>query len=102
MIDAKLRELERAWRGTGAVADESAYLHERVRAGALSYARLELAAYCGHAAAIAAFEDAANLQRRRDRHQDAPACSQDTKRIGHGGLRNTMRSDEWAACRKLG
>ncbi len=50
MSDAVLRDLERRWRQTRSVDDEAAYLLRRVRAGALSQARLDLAAYCGHAA----------------------------------------------------
>lgn len=51
MSDQRLRELERRWRETGAVVDEAAYLLERVRVGDLDLERLELAAYCGSAAA---------------------------------------------------
>lgn len=47
MSDERLRELERRWKETGAVADEAAYLLERVRIGSLTPTRLELAAYCG-------------------------------------------------------
>ncbi len=54
MSDTKLRELERRWKETGTVADEAAYLLERVRAGNLTRERLELAAYCGHEGAISA------------------------------------------------
>lgn len=50
MSDARLREAERRWRESGALADEAAWLRERVRAGALDDARLRLAAYVGHAA----------------------------------------------------
>lgn len=38
--DERLRELERAWRHTGSVDDEVAYLRERVRAGTLDERRL--------------------------------------------------------------
>jgi len=48
MSDAKLRELERRWKETGAVEDQAAYLLERVRVGDLEREKLELAAYCGH------------------------------------------------------
>lgn len=51
MTDAKLRELERRWRETGAVEDETAYLQERVRAGTLDDHRLALAATMGCAGA---------------------------------------------------
>lgn len=54
MSDARLRELERRWRETGAVDDEAAYLLERVRSGDLDSRRLHAAADCGHAAACAA------------------------------------------------
>jgi hypothetical protein len=52
MSDTKLRALERRWKETGTVEDETAYLQERVRAGTLSQETLERAARCGHAAAI--------------------------------------------------
>lgn len=51
MTDTRLQELERAWRASGSVEDEAAYLRERVRVGELTQERLELAAYCGHAGA---------------------------------------------------
>ena len=54
MSDARLRELERRWRESGSTEDEAAYLRERVRVGDLTQERLELAAYCGNAASIAA------------------------------------------------
>jgi hypothetical protein len=54
MSDTKLRDLERRWKETGTVDDETAYLLERVRVGDLRRERLELAAYCGHEAASAA------------------------------------------------
>lgn len=47
MSDRNLRELERRWRESGAPEDEAAYLLGRVRAGDLSWGRLELAARCG-------------------------------------------------------
>jgi hypothetical protein len=52
--DERLRELERKWKSTRSVEDHAAYLQARVRAGDLEADRLELAAYCGHAAARAA------------------------------------------------
>lgn len=56
MSDARLRELERRWRESGAIEDEAAYLHERMRVGALPPAKLTSAALCRHPAAlIAAF-----------------------------------------------
>lgn len=54
MADERLRELERRWRETGAPGDEAAFLLERVRAGTLAREKLELAAWCGHAAALLA------------------------------------------------
>lgn len=51
MSDARLRELERTWRATDAVADEAALLAEQVRAGVLEPQRLQLAAELGHEAA---------------------------------------------------
>lgn len=53
MSDARVRELERRWRETGAVDDEAAFLMERVRVGDLPKEGLELAAYCGHEASQA-------------------------------------------------
>lgn len=57
MSDARLRALERAWKESGSVADEAAYLRERVRTGEVAPERLALAAYLGHAAALAAQAD---------------------------------------------
>ncbi len=51
MTDARLRDLERRFVATGALADEAALLAERVRAGRLAPARLRLAAALGHPAA---------------------------------------------------
>lgn len=59
MADSRLRDLERRFRETGAVADEGAYLAERVRAGDLDRDRLVLAAYCEHPAAREALGSAA-------------------------------------------
>lgn len=50
MSDAKLRELERRWKKTGAGEDEAAYLLERVRVGELSQERLEAASLAGDTA----------------------------------------------------
>jgi hypothetical protein len=49
--DSKLRDAERRWQQTGAVEDEAALLQEQLRAGELSEARVQLAAWLGHAAA---------------------------------------------------
>lgn len=54
MSDEALREAERRWRATGHVEDEARLLLEQLRAGQLSAERLELAAYCGHGAALVA------------------------------------------------
>ncbi len=54
MSDARLRELERRWRESGAVEDEAALLRERLRQGALGSSRLELAADLGHPGAASA------------------------------------------------
>lgn len=51
MTDTRLRELERRFRASGAVEDEAAWLAARVRAGELSRAALELAAWVAHPAA---------------------------------------------------
>jgi hypothetical protein len=52
--DEGLRDLERLWKATGSLEDEAAFLRERVRAGRLEPAALELAARLGYAAARAA------------------------------------------------
>lgn len=52
--DADLRELERRFRETGSVEDEAAWLRARVKTGDLEQSKLELAAYCGHQAAVEA------------------------------------------------
>lgn len=59
MTDSRLRNLERRWRDSGSLADEAAYLLERVRAGELQRDQLELAAYCGYVAAAMAIREAA-------------------------------------------
>ena len=51
MLDSRAKVLERRWRSTGSVADEAAWLTERVRCGDLSVDRISLAAYCGSEAA---------------------------------------------------
>ncbi|MEZ6189585.1 MAG: hypothetical protein R3F62_31865 [Planctomycetota bacterium] len=51
MSDSRLQELRKAWKASGSVEDEAAYLRERVRGGDLTVERLALAARCGHAAA---------------------------------------------------
>jgi hypothetical protein len=51
--DLRLREAQRR-ASTGGVADEAALIVERLRVGTLTRERLELAAFCGHAAAQAA------------------------------------------------
>lgn len=53
MTDARLRALERVWRETGRSEDEQAWLQARLRAGALGPERLALAAWLGHAPALA-------------------------------------------------
>lgn len=54
MSDERARALERAWRRSGSVADEAAFLRERLRAGEVSLDRLQLAAHLAHPAARAA------------------------------------------------
>ena len=72
MSDAKLRELERRWKETGAVEDEAAYLLERVRVGELTQERLELAAYCGHDGAKRAIPSDRPFTRDHVRSADTP------------------------------
>lgn len=52
MTDQRLRRLEREVAASPSLESEAALLRERLRAGALSLERLELAAYCGHEAAL--------------------------------------------------
>ncbi len=54
MTDARIRELERRWRDSGAAEDEGALLLERLRTGAVTRGRLELLAHGGSAGAAAA------------------------------------------------
>lgn len=54
MTDARLRELERRWRESGAERDHARFLVERLRTGELSLDRARLAAHLGDAAARAA------------------------------------------------
>tara|TARA_R110002072_G_scaffold34635_4_gene103382 strand:- start:3 stop:749 length:747 start_codon:yes stop_codon:yes gene_type:complete len=49
--DARLRELEQAWRASGQTEDHLAFLAEQARSGALDLERIRLAAYCGHGVA---------------------------------------------------
>lgn len=56
MSDSSLREVERRFRASGSVEDEAAWLRARLQAGALEQSKLELAAYCGHPAALLALE----------------------------------------------
>ena len=51
MSDARLRDLERRWRASGALEDEVAFLREALRSGALEREALHLAAYCRSEAA---------------------------------------------------
>lgn len=52
MSDVHVRELERRWSATRAVADEVALVAARLRAGTITRERLELAASCANAAAV--------------------------------------------------
>lgn len=51
MTDQALRELERRWRLSGSSEHEALFLRERLRVGALSVRRAELASYLGYPAA---------------------------------------------------
>jgi hypothetical protein len=51
MADEELRALERRWRSTGAVDDETAFLAAKLRAGLFDEQRLRLAAFVGDPAA---------------------------------------------------
>jgi hypothetical protein len=50
-MDERVRAAEQAWRSTGSVADEAAWIKERVREGSLAADRVALLAYLGHEAA---------------------------------------------------
>lgn len=52
MSDARLRQLERAFAESQALADERALLHARLQAGELERDALALAAYCGSPVAL--------------------------------------------------
>ncbi|MEZ0229062.1 MAG: hypothetical protein ACAI25_10590 [Planctomycetota bacterium] len=52
MADDRLRELERRWRESSSVADEVAFLRERLRVGGLTPEQLALAAWLGHEPAV--------------------------------------------------
>lgn len=56
MTDSRFRELERSWRETGSDDAEVRLLTERLRAGRVSPAQLELAAYLGHQPSRAALD----------------------------------------------
>jgi hypothetical protein len=53
MSDPRLAGLEKRWKATGSVKDEAAYLSEALRLGAVIRARVELAAFLEHPAAVA-------------------------------------------------
>ena len=59
MSDARLRDLERTWRETGAVEDGAAFVLALARADKLPRQRLELLAYLGHEPASAALAELA-------------------------------------------
>lgn len=54
VTDTRLRELERRYKQSGTVKDEAAWLLERVRAGELTDAQLQLFALLGHQGAASA------------------------------------------------
>jgi hypothetical protein len=56
VADSRLRELDRKWRTSGEVSDETALLLERLHQGQFSQKMLRLAAYCGHEASSAIIE----------------------------------------------
>lgn len=51
MADSDVRDLERAWRGSGSEADYRGYLQARQRAGTIPQEALQVAAYLGDAVA---------------------------------------------------
>ena len=56
MGDERLRDYERRWRASGALADEVSYLQERLRLGDLSATKLQLCALLGPPAACAVLD----------------------------------------------
>ena len=54
MADDDLRERERHWMRFESVRDEASYLAQRLRSGTITRSRLDIAAYCGSEAALAA------------------------------------------------
>lgn len=67
MADQDVRALERRWQQSGALEDEVAWLQALLRCEALDPARLELAAYLGHPAALRALGPEACARRARAR-----------------------------------
>lgn len=65
MSDGDLRLLERAWRESGADADEAAFLGARVRAGLLKLEALERAEALGHAAASLVLDALVGVRRKK-------------------------------------
>lgn len=62
MSDRRLREAERRYQETGSIADEAAWLRERLRVGSISYERMTLAAFSDHPAAVRVLGDNAPSQ----------------------------------------
>lgn len=60
MSDEELRDLERRFLESRSVADEAALLRAKCRQGAIRTDRLQIAAWCGHEAALLAAEDRAH------------------------------------------
>lgn len=83
MSDTRLRDAERRWQQTGAVEDEAALLQEQLRAGDLSEARVQLAAWLGHAAA----RQVTGLRVLTDELGDGPAVASAQTELWSGLLR---------------
>lgn len=67
MSDQRSRELERAFRATGSVADEAAWLGARLRAGEVEQTKVELAVFLGSGAARLVIGDRAPIHTRPPR-----------------------------------
>jgi len=80
--DGTLRELERKFRETGSVEDEAAWLRARVQTGDLEQERLEFAAQCGHAAALAALPTSSAWTPPKHEPFDSPALQAEMTAVG--------------------
>lgn len=97
MSDARLRELERRWRESGAVDDEATYLLERVRVGLLNPAALAEAARLGHDAAERAGPTERATTLTNFLASQPPPSRQAAQRACVAAARVLTQSDRWDA-----